>query len=496
MELVKQSFLYKGVMKIYTILNVWIKNSYIYKLIIGFVNIIENSIKKSFVFNKFTKEIDKEKQMDESIFVKLIYKLVSIYKKIFSFLKIDKLFKDSIFAKTYIWVGFTIALAPFLPTMIMLAMVLACILSFALKIGITENFKLKYTPVNFSVMLFFIVYMFSAITSINVMSSIKIALLVGSFILFYFVIVNSFENEKQVKTVVTIFIIAGVLVSIYGIYQYIFIANSTSSWVDSEMFEDLNTRVYSTFENPNVLGEYLLLVIPVAVSMFFAEKGIFKKAIAFIFVSIMMLCLALTFSRGCYLGILFAASVFVILLNFKFIILFFAGILALPFVLPKAILDRFTSIGDMKDSSTSYRVNIWKACIDMIEGCKLASLGQGKDVFNRIYPMFAYNESMAEHSHNLYLQIIIETGICGILTFVFMIYRFYQYIFNGIKNTMNFSNKVYLIGFVSAMSGFLIQSIFDNSWYNYRVVLIFWAFIGLAVSYRKYMVNEVDTSND
>lgn len=496
MELVKQSFFYKRIAKIFNILNIWVKNSYIYKIIIGLVNIIENSIKKSFAFNKFTKDIDKEKQMEESFFVKLIYKLVSLYKRIFTFLKLDKIFKDSIFTKTYIWIGFTIALAPFFPTMVMLAMILSCIMSFALKVGITDNFKFKYTPVNFSVILFFIVYMFSAITSINIMSSIKIALLVGSFILFYFVIVNSFESEKQVKTIIIIFIVAGVLVSVYGIYQYVFRANSTSSWVDSEMFEDLNTRVYSTFENPNVLGEYLLLVIPIAVSMFLAEKGVLKKGISFIFVCIMMLCLALTFSRGCYLGILFAASVFVILLNFKFIIFFFAGLLALPFVLPKSILDRFTSIGNMKDSSTSYRVNIWKACIDMIEGCKLTALGQGKDVFNRIYPMFAYNESMAEHSHNLYLQIIIETGICGLLTFVFIIYRFYQYLFNGIKKVVNFSNKVYLIGFVSAMSGFLIQSVFDNSWYNYRVVLIFWAFIGIAVSYRKNIVNEVNTSND
>ena len=220
MELIKQSVLCKVIIKFFTILCIWIKNSYIYKFVIGFVNIIENTIKKSYMFNKFTKNIDNEKQLSESFFVKVLYKLVSIYKKIFIFLKLDKLFKDSIFTKTHIWVGFTVALAPFLPTMVMLAMVLGCILSFCLKIGIIENFKFKYTPVNFSVMLFFIVYMLSAITSINFLSSIKIALLVGSFILFYFVVVNSFENEKQVKTVISIFVIAGVLVSIYGIYQY------------------------------------------------------------------------------------------------------------------------------------------------------------------------------------------------------------------------------------------------------------------------------------
>ena len=59
MELVKQSFLFKMVIKVLTILSVWVKNSYIYKIISGFVIVIENSIKKSFVFNKFTKENEK-----------------------------------------------------------------------------------------------------------------------------------------------------------------------------------------------------------------------------------------------------------------------------------------------------------------------------------------------------------------------------------------------------------------------------------------------------
>ena len=198
MDLIKQSFLYNGIIKILTVLSVWIKNSYIYKIIMGFVNVVESSISRSFVFNKFTKEIDNEEIMEKSILIRFIYMLVKIYKKIFTFLRLDKIFKDSIFAKTYIWIGVTIALAPFLPTMLILAMVLACIISFALRIGVTENFRFKYTPVNFSVILFFIVYIFSAIASINFMSSIKIALLVGSFILFYFVIINSFENEEAI----------------------------------------------------------------------------------------------------------------------------------------------------------------------------------------------------------------------------------------------------------------------------------------------------------
>lgn len=491
MEILKQSFILRNIIKLYTILSLWIKNSLIYVYIHRLITALKKSIEKSFIFCKFTAIINKESQMNDSFFVVVLYKFIRIYRNIFTFFKLDKIFKESIFEKTHIWVGLTIALAPFLPTMVMLGMVILSIFSLGLKIGVNKEFKLRYTPVNFSVIIFFLVYMFVAITSINFLSSIKVALLIGSFIFFYFVIINCYDNKKQIKELVTIFVVIGTLISLYGVYQYFHMSYSASSWVDSEMFEDINTRVYSTFENPNVLGEYLLLVIPIAVSMFLAEKNFLKKIVWGLFSCIMVLCLALTYSRGCYLGLLCAASVFVILLNFKFIVFFIVGLILLPFILPKSILNRFTSIGNMKDSSTSYRVNIWKACVDMINGCKFVPLGQGKDVFNRIYPIFAYNESIAEHSHNLFLQIIIETGLCGILSFIYMMYRFYQYLFSGINIAKSFCDKVYLIGFVSSMFGFLVQSIFDNSWYNYRVVLIFWMFIGIATSYRRSMIDEV-----
>ena len=40
------------------------------------------------------------------------------------------------------------------------------------------------------------------------------------------------------------------------------------------------------------------------------------------------------------------------------------------------------------------------------------------------------------------------------------------------------------------MSGFLLQSIFDNTWYNNRIILIFWIFVALAVSVRNEVKNE------
>ena len=55
--------------------------------------------------------------------------------------------------------------------------------------------------------------------------------------------------------------------------QYAFGWTTSNAWIDEEMFEDATMRVYSTLGNPNVLGEYLLLVLPVA-AVYMLEKQV------------------------------------------------------------------------------------------------------------------------------------------------------------------------------------------------------------------------------
>lgn len=450
-------------------------------MLLSLVFLIENKIKDSGIYNLLTKE-NKRKQ-ENGFIEKFLYNVISFFRKIFKKLKLDNIFKDSIFAKTYIWICVTIALAPILETMQILLLVLLSILSFILKVLLKEDFKFKYTPINAGVIGFVLIYALSAMVSMNVVTSLKIALLIISFILFYFVIVNSIENKKQLNVMIAIFVITGLVVSLYGIYQYMFGGSfASSSYVDKEMFEDISTRITGTFDNPNVMGEYLLFVIPLAMTYFFNKKGLIKKIIALGIIGTMTISLALTYSRGCYLGLIASVGIFLLLINLKFIILFLAGILAVPFVLPASIINRFTSIGNTGDSSTSYRISIWKGAIDMIKDYWYRPIGQGTTAFNSIYPLYSYSGVGAEHTHNLFLQIIIETGILGIISFIGILFKFYQTLCNGLKVSEDKEISLSMIAFVSGMSGFLIQSLFDNTWYNNRIILIFWIFIGLAMA--------------
>lgn len=463
-----------------------IKESFIYKIIICISNWINKLFSESVLIKLFLKETDNKEIYNDTIFQKLLLKFISFLQKIAHKVKLDKIFENSIFAKPIIWLSITVFFAPFLPTMLVLVLLICTALSLVLKIMITKDFKLKYFRTDAWILIFMLVVAICAMTSISLQESRNIALLICAFILAYFVVINTIEDKKQFKFILYVFIVAAVLTAIYGLYQYKFGDLYSQAWVDSNMFEDIKMRVYSTFENPNVYGEYLILVIPIIISLMWEEKGFMKKLLLLIALGITMLAMVLTYSRGCWLGIIFAIALLAIMIDKRFILLGIVALFMMPFVLPDTILNRFLSIGNMGDSSTSYRVYIWMGTIAMLKDYWFSGIGLGTTSFNTIYPIYSYNNVTTPHSHNLFLQITVEYGIVGLIIFAFIMFNYYKEL---IISTLKKKN-IMTLGFIAAMSGFMIESLFDYTWYNYRVILIFWIIVALSMLSTKYTIKE------
>ena len=172
---------------------------------------------------------------------------------------------------------------------------------------------------------------------------------------------------------------------------------------------------------------------------------------------------------------------FLVLLDRRFILLGILGLLMLPFILTETIINRFMSIGNMQDSSTSYRVYIYMGTIAMLKDYWLCGIGPGTDAFNQVYPAYAYNSISAPHSHNLFLQVMCDAGICGIFVFIAIIYQYYKAAFASLTRERNKKNRVLIIAGISAISGFMVQSLFDYTFYNYRVMLLFWIALAFGI---------------
>ena len=94
----------------------------------------------------------------------------------------------------------------------------------------------------------------------------------------------------------------------------------------------------------------------------------------------------------------------------------------------------------------------------------------------------SYASIVAPHSHNLYLQIIAENGILGILVFLIMIIVLFKDTISAVTGAKKGYAKAVCAALMAGMAGYLVQGAFDNVWYNNRIVMMFFMFLALAES--------------
>ncbi len=388
----------------------------------------------------------------------------------------------AILRKVEIGVFLVVALTPFSPsTMPLVGLVILCAISLVLKLFWDKDFKLRWGNIEVCILFFAIMLVYASVTSFAFQSSIRIMLVFGSFLLFYVILYNTITSKRALYGLIVVGAFSALLVGLYGIYQQYFGAVMEQSWIDVEMFEDLSMRVYSTWENPNVLGEYLVLWIPISFGLMWSVRQWFHKIVFAGVTGVLLLCMVFTLSRGSWLGLMLAMAVFAIMSSKILVLLGGIGVLSLPFALPAHIINRFLSIGNLQDTSTSYRVSIWQGALRMAQDYWPSGIGVGSEAFAKIYPRYALSgAAFALHAHNFYIQVLAEVGVFGVLALILVLFAFYKNIFASYWDTQDKFLSTFLIAGCAGMTGFLLNGLFDNVWYNYRMVLVFWTMIALS----------------
>lgn len=469
------------------------KNSYIFSKLSSFAKTVAQKWNESQTGWFFTRNFDDIKTKN-SFAGKIINEIINKTFTINIGGKFGEKLKQSVILEVFSHYEFGVYamlfFAPILPTMVCVALVLMTFASFFVKSLISNNMKIKLDSLGITTIVLIALFLIYSLTSFARISSLKIFAIYCVFIAFMFLVIACGSNKKRLDAMIVSFVTSGLFVSLYGIYQQFFGNNLGHAWLDEEMFEDISVRVYSTLGNPNVLGEYLLLLIPICGAMIYASKKWYAKVFYLGVLGCAGLCMIFTQSRGCWLGLILTAAIFALLIDKRLVLLGIIGAMFLPAVLPQSIITRFTSIGNMGDSSTSYRVYIWLGTLRLLKDYWLTGIGIGQDAFNKVYPYYSYNAIIAPHSHNLYLQIITETGIGGILTFITTILISFKKMLVGYVVGKNTGYGIICAAVLAGLFGFLLQGMFDYVWYNYRVFAIFWMVIGVGIASRRCACEE------
>lgn len=333
------------------------------------------------------------------------------------------------------------------------------------------------------VILFMLMLLASGVVSAGGAVSLSETVVCCSLMFGYFLVVNLMRTAEWIDRCVNAIISSGVITAAYGVAQYL-LGEAKTGWIDTRYFTNIEGRVVSSFDNPNVLAAYLVIVFPFLLLKLSQAKTFKGRLLALICTATVVACIVLTYSRSAWIAVIAIAVVYGIINSKKVFKCLFALCFAvplLPFVLPSSVIERFLSIGDISETSNFYRVYTWRGTLEAIKTNLFGGFGYGMEAYEQVYPRFAYaGIEAAEHSHNLYLQIVFSMGIVGLVVFSVIIFLFAQRNFELCRNSSVRSySRVASAAFVSVI-GALIVGVFDLPWYNYRVFFLFW--IAFAVS--------------
>ncbi len=398
-------------------------------------------------------------------------------------LGLRRLLEGSVFLQSFLWCAMATVLAPLAPTMAVLGLALVGCGSVLLKAVQERERRLAPMPLNLPAAAYVLCYFIGTLTSVDVRGSLLIGVLTIAFILFSPALYHAADTRRELDILTALMVTAGAAVSCYGILQYLFKwGYQSAAWVDEDMFSSIRFRVGSTMENPNMLGQYLILTVTLGGAKLLGAKGLWRRLYYLACCGVMCVCMILTYSRGAWLGLLFALAAFLVLWQPRLLALVPFGVLALFALMPETVVSRFASIGNMADQSTSYRVSIWLGTLKMLrDGYWLFGIGPGTAAFNRVYPFYSYEAIIAPHSHNLFLQIVCDAGIFALLAFLWVLIRYFRVLCASLKDRSDPAARLLSIGCLTGVLGFLVQAMTDYSFYNYRVMMLFWAWLGVGM---------------
>ncbi len=411
-------------------------------------------------------------------------------------------------------VSLVLALAPFVPNAL-IGLLLLAIAGFWFLLTLSDDRQeAQFTPIHLLVLMYWTVS-----TVATAFSPVKWAAFSGwtklTLYLLFFAFCARLLRKSAIRTwLTTLLLYVSVIVSVYGIRQWFFGAKALATWVDPTAPEAKTTRVYSYLGNPNLLAGYLLPMVILAIAAFLIWRGWMRKALAATILVVNGSCLVLTFSRGGWIGLVAAVTVFSVLLVFwlslrlppfwqkwsmPLVIGVIIAVVAFAVLFVPPIRDRvFSMFLGSKDSSNNFRLNVWAAVIDMIKDRPILGIGPGNSAFNRIYPLYQRPRFTALSAYSIVLEIAVETGLIGVFTFFWFLAVTLTQGWQKIVVLRNAGNRegLWLVAAIAIILGMLAHGTVDTVWYRPEVNTLWWFSVALIASFTAVPVQSPERLDD
>ncbi len=312
--------------------------------------------------------------------------------------------------------------------------------------------------------------------------------------LLYFYLVNNIKTKSQLLFAVNALVSSLLFQGIVGMGQFITGGDLGLGFLGSQYKAGRElSRMRGTLGYPNQFGAFLILLLPLAISLAVFVRRSAYKWLLIVISALGLGTLFLTFSRSSWFGFLIATAFFLFLLFRRGLLKpkFIGGFAALAVAVTliailnwDKILLRFET-----GSEAKWRILMIEIAFPIIADYPVFGVGLNN------YQWHSFDDFRFWHPvHNEFLRMTAELGIPGGLFFIWMFGCVLRECYRNIRIKDATINAV-AIGIYCGIIAFMVAINFGPEYQHYRIQMTFWALCGLAFSFQQIRALELKAKN-
>jgi O-antigen ligase len=286
------------------------------------------------------------------------------------------------------------------------------------------------------------------------------------------------KDEKLLNKIFFALFASGVFVSVEGLYY----------WFSGLITYDGRLRVF--FDSPNQLAMFLAPAFLIGMIVIFRGKWLlggkngkrkaWKWSLVLLGIFLIWINLYLSKSYGAWIALALALAI-VFWLEYgkiwqrKYLA---TAIIAFLIIISVASFFKYEEIKNIGErSSLASRVMIWKAALRMIEKSPVFGVGPGnfQNTYLEYQKYFSpYLEWAVPQPHNLFLAFWLETGISGLIGFIWLLWLFFSESKKARKKNFGAATLCFAIILYSTLHGLT-----DTTYWRNDMAFLFWTAIAV-----------------
>jgi O-antigen ligase len=317
------------------------------------------------------------------------------------------------------------------------------------------------------------------------------------------------QSKEFFRMAIWGFLAVGILLGSIAIFQYFTGTFDNPYWglAESQVMNIVSRvegyRIMGTFLDPNFFAQVMVVIIPLALNRLLYEEKLFYKFLALWSLAASFLTVIFTFSRGGFLALSLVLGLLVIWRKPPLVAVL-SGLLILflliPFLPPtyferiQTILEYLPFRGSDVRGEVSFRGRLSEYEVGWQMFTDNPILGIGYENYPAYYLDYSIKLGLdprrtERSAHSLYLEILAEQGLVGMLFFGLILYSIYKSLTKSRKIFLKIMMQGYAdmaLSFQIGLTGYLAAAVFIHGAFPRNL----WLLIGVGLSAAQMAINE------